>query len=157
MGIVATISRIRSDKFEEMKNKKKYPYEYEEENVFIGKSWDIMGYTLVGRVGYVKGEILSELINPQESFMISQNEYMTENLNYISPNKVKELSKKINNISVEEFRKTYEGRTYSAGIMYDFLIDSEGYLDHLVKDFVEVQKLYKKAAEDNNYVAIVIS
>ena len=113
MGVVATISRIRAEQFKVMKSELKYPSSFEIEHVYLGKYWDIMAFTLVGSSMPVKDNLLSEIINPQENYIISENEYMKEYLKYISPEKVKQIEKQLDSIGEKEFERLFNGRSFN--------------------------------------------
>ncbi len=158
MGVVATISRIKAEKFEVMRDELKYPHSFEIENVYLGKYWDIMAYTLVGSSMPIKNNLLSEIINPQENYIISENEYMKEYLKYIPPGKVKQVEKVLDSIGEKEFKKLFNERSFIfKGVMYDFLLETDNFLNLLTTDFLKIKELFKKGAEENNYIVTVIS
>ncbi len=159
MGVVATLSSINSIKFEEMKAKKEYPYNYQSGSVHVGKAWEVFSYILSGGVGPHVVDILSEIIFPKERFVISKNEYMTEYLNYSSPNRVKEINDKLKLVSEEAFRELIEKRTFNTSIMYlkVFPEDKEELFQFLREDFNQLKKLFSESAKQEEYIATVIS
>jgi hypothetical protein len=105
MGIIAGLSRTKLEVIQKMKTQKKNVESFEDEttSIYIDKSWQGISYTLVGELGE-RENILSEIIYPKEHFSIYQDEYMTEYVNYSSPEKVKQIHEEIKLITKNEFK-----------------------------------------------------
>jgi|GEM_PF-4415321 hypothetical protein len=157
MGIVATFSRIQPDQFEQMKAEKKYPREFETESLYIDKSWDVISFILLGKVGPKAGEVLSEIMNPEENFVIYQDEYMTESLPYSSPEKVKEINEALQLITESGFRELINKRDFSNQPIYPEIWDPiDDQVEYIVSNFMGIKAIFEKAAKNNDYVATII-
>ncbi len=83
MGIVASIVSLTENDFETISNEKRRPTEKEIiRTTYLDKGWEIMSYILVGKLGPREAMILSEVIHPKESYIVYQDEYYTEFVNY---------------------------------------------------------------------------
>lgn len=159
MGIVATISRIEIDKFEQMKRQKAYPPQYASGNAYIGKAWDIISYILVGKIGPTTDNLLSEIIHPRSKYLIAENEHQKMYLNYSPPERVKEIQDELKGITESVFRQLIEERDFNTYMMYAALLPKEKdqIFVGLKKDFLDLCQLFKAASENDNYVVTVIS
>ncbi len=157
MGIVATFSRIQPDRFELMKAEKKYPHGFETESLYIDKSWDIISFIILGKVGPKPGEVLSEIMDPNEYFVIYQDEYMTESLPYSSPEKVKEINEALQLITESRFRELINKRDFSNQPIYSEIWDPiDDQVEYIVSNFMGIKAIFEKAANYNEYIATLI-
>lgn len=161
MGTVATLSRLSEEKFEEMEEELSYPYKFKSGEVYLDKTWDVLAFILTGAVRHLKDNILSEINNPMENFVISKNEYMTEYIRYSYPVTVKMINAELEKISDNKFKFLYEKRDYTqrGGLaMYANVYprNQERSLRNLLHYFRELKQFYKIAAENDEYVVTVI-
>jgi Domain of unknown function (DUF1877) len=156
MGIVATISRIKPDRFEQMRKDNKFPYGYETENAYIDKCWEIIAYVLVGKLDNIEDEILSEVIFPKERIDTYKDEHYAEGFNYSTPNRVKTINEQLKLIDEPVFTSLFEKRDFEKMSIYPFWNKAEIDKKYLLDNFNSVFKLYESAAENNEYVVIVI-
>ncbi|MFK8104052.1 MAG: DUF1877 family protein [Saprospiraceae bacterium] len=159
MGVVATISRIGIDNFKEMKSRREYPPKYESGTVYLGKSWDILSYILVGVVGATRENILLEVINPKHKYLIAESDYSKEYLNYSPPKKVKEIHARLKDITAAAFKQLIEERDFNSYMMYAEILPKEKdqIFVGLKQNFLDLRQLFKEASESDNYMVTVIS
>lgn len=160
MGQVATLSRLSEEKFKEMEDQLSYPYKFKSGEVYLDKTWDVLAFILTGSVRHLKNNILSEINNPLENFIISENEYMTEYLNYSYPKTVQMISAELEKINESDFKSLFEKRDYTQqrGVMYAkaYPRKEERSLQDLLLYFRNLKDFYRLAAENAEYVVTVI-
>lgn len=125
MGIVATLSRIKPDQFEQMRQDNKFPHGYEAGNAYADKCWEIIAYTLVGKHGPQDDNILSEVIYPSNRIDTYKDEFYSEGFNYSTPDRVKTINEQLKLITVSVFIELFEKRPYEANAIYPFWNKSE--------------------------------
>lgn len=156
MGIVATLSRIKPDRFEQMLKDNKFPHGYESENAYIDKCWEIIAYTLVGKHGPQDDELLAEVIFPKNRVNTYQDEHYTEGYNYSNPDRVKEINEQLKFITEAAFIELFEKRPYDANAIYPFWNKSDIDRQYLIDNFNPIKKIFEEAAANDEYMAIVI-
>ena len=160
MGIVATLSSIPSTLFKKIIEEKKHPHEFASDSAYLDKSWDIISFILTGRIGFTENNVLSEIIHPQERYVIYEGEveYMNEYLPYSSPERVKEINKELQLIGEDEFKALFENREFKKGVMYAEIVEgkSDDIYDYLKTNFISLKSLFEYAANNNEYVVLSI-
>lgn len=158
MGIVASLSRVQKDKFEEMKKAKKHPTkEFATNSVYIDKSWEIISFILVGKLG-PRENIYSEVIYPKEQLVYFQDKNYTEAINFSYPKRVKEINEEIQKISENDFRKLFEDRDFNKYKIYpgNWTKSIEDY-KYIFDSFKRIKELFENASKSNEYVITGIS
>lgn len=158
MGMVATLSRIKADNFELMKENKEYPHKYETASAYVDKLWDIISFAFSGKVGPQQDNISSEIIFPSSNYIIHEDQYMTERVQYSTPQRVKEINQTLAAVSEADFKALIASRTFSFNMLYAELLpdDKEQIFDLLKPSFLALKKLYSDAAINDEYVALAI-
>ena len=156
MGIVASLSRIKPDRFDQMRKDNKFPHGYETESAYIDKCWEIIAFVLVGKLGHQGDEILSEVIFPKERIDTYKDEHYSEGYNYSTPDRVKAINEQLKLITEPAFIEAFEKRAYDANSIYPFWDKSEIDRKYLLDNFNPIKKLFEAAVANDEYVAIII-
>jgi len=158
MGMVAALASIKPEIFEKMQNQKKGFYDFSEEvkTVYIDKTWEAMGFILTGSCGR-SDHLLSEIIDPIGKIVTHKDQYMEEFVSFNDPEKVKLISKELESISTDAFRKLFEQRDLQKNNIYpNIWTGSEENFHYLLDCFNQIKDLYKSASAQNEYVFISI-
>ncbi len=156
MGIVATLSRIKPDRFDQMRKDNKFPHSYESESFCIDKCWEIIAYTLVGKHGPQDDDLLAEVIFPKNRVNTYQDEHYSEGYNYSTPDRVKAINEQLKLITESVFIELFEKRPYDANAIYPFWNKSEIDRQYLLDNFSPIKLIFEAAAANDEYMAIVI-
>lgn len=140
------------------KSKKKRSNGFELDNVYLDKSWEIIAYILVGKLGPRDNLILSEVIHPRGNYITYEDKFFTEYVNYSTPNRVQEIHDELEKIDEQKFKQLFEERDFSKFEIYPQGIwtKSEKDYQYLSKFFFEIKKIFKRAVENENYIVVNI-
>lgn len=157
MGIVATISRIKPDSFEQLKTNKAYPDSIGPESIYIDKYWEVISFILTDRLGPSEDNILSEVIYPKERAVLFEDQYHSEGFGYSLPERVIEINKELQLITparLEEWLKERDFRKYQ--FYPGNWIYGEEHMAIAIEHIFGIKALFQSAEENGEYVAIVI-
>lgn len=159
MGAIGGLWSVSPTIMEKMKAQKQDVESIEDETVFayIDKAWAGIAYTLVGQLGQ-RENILSEIINPNEYFLIREDVYMSEYINYSTPERVKQIHEKVKVITREEFWDLFSKRNFQEVGIYvgDSEDTNKEHFEYFYENFLKIQKLFEYAAANDEFIVVKI-
>lgn len=158
MGILATYCRIKPEHFMQIRSEKTTAFPYATEVVSIDKCWDLFNLLLTGRVRLGEGGLLSECFWPDSHFVIYEDEFMTESVRFIQPEMVKSIHQILDEISEDDLTNRFEkmdpemlAKCYPGGWQKNGTKK-----DYLLFHFKNLKKVFRQAAEVDEYVTVTI-
>ncbi len=154
MGITASFYRITPECFANIQSEKKMPFDEAEEIVYVDKSWDVLDGLFGGRLSAIKNKPLTWIFFPPDSFVIYEDQFMTESVRYLSPARVKEIHPLLAEISETKFLSLYDSIDFEHPRSFypnNWKKNDQNY-NYLLLHLKNLQGIFQRACENNQYI-----
>lgn len=153
MGIIANYTSVTANELKKLQNMEVDTWDFlnnNENHIDIEKSWDVLKYILTGS-SRITGNILDNIVPISYENILNDEDMGMGPAVYIDNQTVKEMSKKMENISKEDFISKIDiEKIHADGILQGWTF--EDIFNYSYSYFKILKEFFKESTENDNYI-----